>query len=77
MLANLLVAFVAILPALAASLPSITPTANGRSCGTYISDERIVEAEKHFEANKVVSNSSTERAPLEISVRVDYLSLAS
>jgi len=71
MLANILVAFVTVLPALAASLSSRAPPADGRSCGTSISEERILEAERHFEANKVVSNSSTERASIEVAVR-DY-----
>ena len=76
MLANILVAFVTILPALAASLSS-RAAPEGRSCGTYISEEQILEAEKHFDANRVVSNSSSDRAAIDIPVRLGYSSLSS
>jgi len=77
MLTSILVALVAILPALAASLSSRAPPDEGRSCGTYISEERILEAERHFEANKVVSNFSTESDLVRVWVRIGYFSFRS
>jgi len=76
MLANILVTLVTVLPALAASLSS-RAAPEGRSCGTQISKERVLEAERHFDANRVVSNSSSERATIDIPVRFDYSSLSS
>lgn len=40
---------------------SVLP-ATGRTCGTSISDESLVAAERHFAANKVVSNSTERKA---------------
>ena len=76
MLANILVTLVTVLPALAASLSS-RAAPEGRSCGTQISKERVLEAERHFDANRVVSNSSSERAIIDIPVRFNYSSLSS
>jgi len=76
MLANILVALVTVLPALAASLSS-RAAPEGRSCGTHISEKQILEAERHFDANKVVNNSSAERAVIDIPVRFDHSSLSS
>ena len=71
MLGRTLIALATTLPALAGSL---IPRAPARTCGTSISEERIVEAEKHFSANKIASSISTSIKAAPIQVRFTLLS---
>lgn len=53
-------------------------TAAGRNCGTSISQEKLLSAEKHFSANKVASkvSASHKAAPIQVcSLQSDHLFL--
>jgi len=49
---------------LSASVIATPFTHSQRTCGTYISDERIIEAEEHFEANKIAIPDVTASVPV-------------
>ena len=70
MLGRTLIALAITLPALAGSL---IPRAPVRTCGTSISEKRIVEAEKHFAANKIASSDSISRKAAPVQARFTLL----
>jgi len=66
MLGRTLGALAITLPALAGSLIPRAPT---RTCGTSISEKRIIDAEKYFAAKKIASSLSTSKKAAPIQVR--------
>ncbi|TRM68406.1 hypothetical protein BD626DRAFT_565247 [Schizophyllum amplum] len=61
-------------PACSGSLLTRAVPAGGRNCGTSISDERLVEAETHFQANKIAITKEKAAAAAPINVYFHVIS---